>query len=239
MGRVIWMMDVVERSGAFAGVIEVAAGAPLDVRGTIEADGVAPSRSLSDPRCEPFAAALDSVFAGLNFPALAWETTPGSAEPALGLLGPGELRERMPTFGWAGGTPSPSETLGRCVVEDPWNWGDPTRPDRPCGVHWATAWIPGGIQLTGGMGQGLLAVAGDLELAGTRFDGVLLVGGHLRLLAGAEVVGMVQAAGGATVDAHSRVRGSACAAALALEAARVAVGGPVTIPGGWIGPLDG
>jgi hypothetical protein len=239
LGRVIWMMDPVERVKAFGGVIEVDAGAPLDIRGDVEADRLPPSRSPPDPRCEPLAAALDSVFADLAFPALAGDTTTGRTEPALGLLGPAELSERMATFAWVGGTPSPSETLGRCVVEDPWNWGDPIRPDRPCGSHWVTAWNPGGLLLTGGTGQGLLAVAGDLELAGTRFDGVLLVGGHLRLHAGAEVVGVVQAAGGATVEPDSRVRGSACAAALALEAARGAVGGPIAIPGGWIGPLDG
>lgn len=238
LGRVVWILDPVERVETFRGVIEVGPEASVDIQGEVDGSDVAPARAAPDPRCAPFEAALDSAFLTRSVPGLVRDTTWEVVTPALGLLGPAELAERLGTVTSVSGTPSPSEALGRCVVEDPWNWGDPTRPDRPCGTHWVAAWSPGGLRLVGGMGQGLLVVAGDLELDGTRFDGVVLVGGHLRLLGGAELVGLARSSGGATVDAGSRAVGSACASTLALEAARGVVGGPLTVPGGWIGPLD-
>jgi hypothetical protein len=238
LGRVIWIMDPVARVGAFGGVVQVGPEASVDLQGDLDASDVAPARAAPDPRCAPFEATLDSLFLSRAVPGLARDTTVGAVTPALGLLGPAELAERMGTVGPGAGTPSPSEVLGRCVLGDPWNWGDPTRPDRPCGTHWVAAWSPGGLRVVGGMGQGLLAVAGDLELDGARFDGVVLVGGQLHLLGGAELVGFAQAAGGVTVAAGSRARGSACASTLALDAARAVLGGPVLVPGGWIGPLE-
>jgi len=232
LGRMIWIMDPVQRLLDFPGVIQVGSEAPLDVRGEVDGSGMAPARSAPDPRCAPFDAALDSLFLGRTLPAVARDTTLAAFAPALGMLGPAELASRLGAVGSVTGTPSPSESLGRCATEDPWNWGDPTRPDRPCGTHWMTGWAPGGLRLVGGVGQGLLAVAGDLELSGTRFDGVLLVGGRLLLVDGAELVGLAQAAGGVTVDSESWARGSACPPVLALNAARTAVGGPLPIPGG-------
>jgi hypothetical protein len=237
LGRLVWILDPVGRAAELQAIIEVGEGARVALPGGVPGGGMAPGPSPT-PSCDPWAPALDSLFGGGTLPAVAQTPLATAGEPTLGMLGPAALSSRIPTAVHGTGTPLPTERLGLCLTADPWNWGDPDRGTRPCGSHRVVRWSPGSLQVSGGVGQGLLAVSGDLDLSGSRFHGVVLVGGHLTLRDGGEIAGTVRAAGGITVDPASRVSASGCAAVLAWQAARDVLGAPIPVPGGWIGPLD-
>jgi hypothetical protein len=79
----------------------------------------------------------------------------------------------------------------------------------------------GDLELARDTLEGVLVVEGDLRLSrGATVAGLALVGGDLLVRSGASLVGLARVGGALRVDPGGVVRGSACAAALALEAAR-------------------
>ncbi len=88
--------------------------------------------------------------------------------------------------------PRPATTLGECAP-GPGNWGSPD-PGHPCHRLLPVVYADGDLTVLGGVGRGVLVVAGDLRLAeGARFDGLIVVHGHLEIAGGAEVRGAVRA----------------------------------------------
>jgi hypothetical protein len=235
--RLVWILDPAARVGAFLGVVEVGQEAPVAVTGTVEAGHMRRDKAPLDPiPCRPWSAVLDSLFEGTPLPAVARVDASSRGEPLLGLLGGADLFDRIPVNVDGAGTPGPREFLGQCLTDDPWNWGDPDRPDRPCGAHLAGRTARGDLRVEGGVGQGLLVVPGDLRMSATRFHGILLVGGRLRLQGGAQVVGFARASGGIEIDATSSVTGSGCRALRALDGLRVMLTRPLAVPVGRLGP---
>ncbi len=235
--RLVWILDSAARVGSFTGVVEVGRDAPVAVLGNVEAGHLRRDVAPLDPiPCRPWSAVLDSLFELAPLPAIGTVEASPRGEPSLGLLGAAELVEWIPASVDGVGTPEPREELGRCLMEDPWNWGDPDRPDRPCGAHLAGRTARGDLSVEGGVGQGLLVALGDLRMSATRFHGILLVGGRLELQRGAEVVGLARASGGIEIDATSSFVGSGCRALRALEGLRMTLGRPLAVPAGRFGP---
>ena len=121
----------------------------------------------------------------------------------------------------SGGAPAPMERFGECVAGEPWNWGDPDRPYRPCGGYLPVRRALGDLLVEGGVGQGILLVDGDLTLAGgARYYGLILATGRLHLRDRAELTGYAVAVGGVTVETSARIVGSACWAIRVLSVNR-------------------
>jgi hypothetical protein len=98
------------------------------------------------------------------------------------------------------------------------------------------------LVVRGGVGQGVLVVAGDLTLSnGARFYGLVLVAGKLTVTSGARLVGLARATGGLSVAPESGVYGSRCWAFQVLTAVRAAaatLARPRLLPGaGRVGPF--
>lgn len=92
-------------------------------------------------------------------------------------------------------------------------WGSPLDPVGPCGDYFPLIYAPGGLQMTGGAGQGILVVDGDLVLSGdARFYGPILVTGALVMRDRAVVVGAVTQVGSAAarLEDEARVDYRAC-----------------------------
>jgi hypothetical protein len=235
--RLVWILDPAARVGAFQGVIEVGQEAPVAVLGAVESGGLRRDVPPLDAfLCRPWSAVLDSLFRGTPLPAVATVEVSTGGEPSLGLLGASELLDRIPVSLDGIGTPGPREDLGRCLTDDPWNWGDPDRADRPCGAHQAGRASRGDLRVEAGVGQGLLVVLGDLRMSATRFHGILLVGGRLQLQGGAQVVGFARALGGLEIDDTSSFVGSGCRALRALEGLSPTLRRLLAVPAGRLGP---
>lgn len=234
--RLGWVMDPLTRTGAFRAVVEVGPGAPVQLGGTVDGDLREPDASASgEPGCAAWRRVLDSIFpAGL--PAVAEAPGHARGEPSLGWLASPDLLALLPHLPSASGTPVPSTSAGRCLADDPWNWGDPGDPAAPCANHFAVRASPGSLLVEGGSGQGLLVVDGPLTLRAARFDGVVLSGGALTLSGGATVRGLVRAYGGLALESGTSVVGDGCRALAALEGARDALAVTLPLPGGWLGP---
>ena len=117
----------------------------------------------------------------------------------------------------------PSYDAVGCRVDDPRNWGDPHHPASACGAYLPVVYAPGDLVVIGGIGQGVLLVAGDLTLsAGFSFQGLVLVAGELALVGvGTGVVGAVQigsemSGGVVAMEGSSAIEYSACALRRAL-----------------------
>ena len=89
-------------------------------------------------------------------------------------------------------SPSTSERVGACDVEDQRNWGDPQRSgDGVCTNHFVLVHAPGDLTIDGGRGQGILLVDGDLTIqAGFHFAGLVMVRGTLHAQA-AHITGAI------------------------------------------------
>ena len=238
VARLAWSLDPLERVTELPGVLSAAPGSVWTLDGAVDAD--APARvdpPLDAADCAPWLVELEAGYATLLPPAGVLTDTVDA--PWLGLLDFPSLLARAPVLVSGAGTPGPVEAFGACVEVAPWGWGDPEESGRPCGAHLPLRASPSDLSVVGGVGQGVLAVDGDLTLtAGARYYGLVVVRGALRLEDGASLDGFAVALGGGSVDAGSRVRGSACWAVLALAAQRAALGGLVAVPGvGPIGPL--
>ncbi len=241
VGGVVWMLDPVARIGSATAALEIGEDAPLRIDGTIDAaSATAEAPPLLPGICGPWVAALDSLLPSGRLPPVARVAVgPPATRPTLGRLGAESLLALIPARVSGVGTPSPSESMGRCAVTDPWNWGDPTRPGSACGAWLPTKAADGDLTVSGGVGQGVLVVRDTLTLADSaRFYGVVLVGGLLRLEPGSEVRGLARAEGGADVQAGAEIDASTCWAVRALSAASDLVGRPLPQTGPErIGPL--
>lgn len=239
VGRMYWVLDPASRLGAADAVL--ASPAPPGGAGLVDGTTVAtPPEDWPPPVCEPHRAIVDSLFPDGRL--AAWVQTPpapgGSAAiPSLGLLDGSTLSDRAHLR--TGGTvrPRPAPRAGECEGRGSLSWGAPSEPLGPCGGRHVVIASAGPLVVDGGEGQGVLAVEGDLTLVDHRFAGVVLVGGALRLLDGAEVVGLVRAGGPVEVEGGSRLLASGCAVLRGLESAPVRrrLGRPVPLPSGpWI-----
>ncbi|UCF41933.1 MAG: hypothetical protein JSW43_06320 [Gemmatimonadota bacterium] len=131
----------------------------------------------------------------------------------------------------------PSQVGGKCRYTAPSNWGDPDRPQGPCGEYLPLIFAHGDLRLHGGRGQGILVVDGDLTVSGGfRFFGPVVVlgqfdttgeGGHFR---GGVVAATVVVAQSTPVESLT-VGYSSCA----VRRAVVAQGTPEAVPGrSWL-----
>lgn len=240
----LWSLDPVARVAAMPAVL--VHGGPLVRAADAVVEGTGVTRAGeggSTTRCAPWSAALDSVFPSGWLEPTALDPEPDSQRvlPALGLLGPDELGERVPDRATGTVTPLPVEELGMCR-DDPDNWGAPTEPDGPCGGRRATRYVEGDLVMVGGEGQGLLLVEGSLTLEdGAVFAGLVVVRDTLRLDSGARITGFARSGGPAVLGSGALVRGRACPVLLGLDGAldaAPALGGPLPAPGGaWIRPF--
>ena len=229
-GRLLWWMDPETRVEALAGVVSVGWDAPVEVAGTIEVmSWAAAEPPLTRAVCE---AEVPAAASGSPISALALLDS-GVVRPPLGLLSFDTVLARTPVLVDGSATPAPVEVAGDCLVDDPWNWGDPERPSRPCGPHLAVRSASSSLRVDGGVGQGAWVVDGDLVLAdGARLYGFVLTSGALVLQDGAVFQGAAVAARGVSAAAGTQVRGSACWAARALRAAAdVWAPHPEVVPG--------
>jgi hypothetical protein len=80
-------------------------------------------------------------------------------------------------------TIGPSVSAGSCNTASSTNWGDPLHTDPtmlPCQSYFPIIYAAGNLQLTGGVGQGILLVNGDLTVTGGfQFFGPVIVKGNL------------------------------------------------------------
>jgi hypothetical protein len=219
------------RIAAFRGVVETGIGARVTGTERIDGTGVrAPASGQGGADCMAWDGPLDSLGVGSLVP-LAGVSFPRGA-PALGLLGPDTMLARVSVQVDGTGTPAPVRGASGCVAGLPWNWGDPRVEAGRCGRLRVVRAASGDLVVDGGVGQGLVVVGGDLTLQnGADLRGVVLVGGTLSLEGGARLEGLVRAAGGVALSPDSHIVGSACWAALALDAAREVVGAPILNPG--------
>jgi hypothetical protein len=122
---------------------------------------------------------------------------------------------------------------GACDVEAPLNWGDPA--GGACGGWAPIVHVAGDLRLDGGVGQGILIVAGSLTIgAAAEYHGVVLAGGGVRVEPGALVRGAVIAPAPAAevrVDGAIQLVGAEVGAVLTA-----ALGGRVFEPTGrrWV-----
>lgn len=219
VGAPAWIPDPVGRLEALAGVVEVAGQGAVWIAGPGQGFTIPDASPISGDACGPWAAVLDSLDFLRGLPVAARVATHPLGEPSLGPLGPDGLGSALTALGWAAGTPSPAVRDGTCDESRPLNLGDPGGGGGACSGFFPARFHGGDLTLVGGAGQGLLAVRGDLVLSGTRFEGLLLVGGTLELRDGALLLGAARAGGGVRAGPSSSVRGSACRALRALEAA--------------------
>lgn len=238
VARLAWSLDPLERVIELPGVLSAAPGSVWTLDGVVDVGDPArvdPPLAVAD--CAPWLVELEAGYATFLPPAGVLTDTVDA--PWLGLLDFPSLLARAPVLVNGAGTPGPVERFGACAEDEPWGWGDPENPSRPCGPHLPLRASTGDLSVVGGVGQGVLAVDGDLTLtAGARYYGLIVVRGALRLEDGASLDGFAVALGGGSVEAGSSVRGSACWAVRALAAQRAALGGLVAVPGvGPIGPL--
>ena len=234
-----WALDPLERIVELRAVVGGRPDALWQIEGEIDAGdpaGVEPPLAPAD--CAPWIGELQARYATSPLAAtdIADDTVGG---PGLGLVGFADLMAAadVGVTGW--GTPAPVERLGVCAAEEPWGWGDPDHPTRPCGGRLPLRAADGDLTMDGGVGQGVLVVDGDLTLtSGARYYGLVLVRGTLRLEGAAILQGLALALEGAHVGVDSRLVASACWAVRALTAQRAALGGLRVVPGvGPIGPL--
>jgi hypothetical protein len=161
--------------------------------------------------------------------------TPG-AVPGLGRLRGDSILARLEPLVAGAGSPAPIPDGDECRA-DPWNWGDPSAPGTPCGRRWIGGGWNGDLHLSGGVGQGVLAVTGSLTLTDTRLHGLVLVGGDLVLEGAARFEGVARVTGQLAVADGARLVGRPCEAWKALHevAAVTALGRPAVVPGvGWL-----
>jgi hypothetical protein len=187
--------------------------------------------------CDPWLAALVAHYAAVPIAIVA--PAPDTVGfPRLGLLDFDALIASARDSVGGVGTPAPAEALGVCLVDEPWGWGDPERPWRPCGQHLPLRASAEDLRVRGGVGQGVLLVDGDLTFeSGVRYFGLVLVRGTLILEGGATFEGLALAAGGLRVASGAAVRGSACWAVRALAAQHDVLQRLVPVPGtGRLGP---
>ena len=226
-GRLLWWMDPVERVRDLSAVVVVGPEVTASVAGSIDPGGF---RRADPPLTTALCDSITRGFSGLESPAPVASWPEASSRPRLGLVDLEAMLDVTPLHVEGAGTPVPTERMGDCVTADPWNWGDPVSPGRPCGPHLVVRAARSTLRVRGGIGQGVLAVDGDLVLTeGARFYGFVIVSGSLVLRDASEMYGLALALGGVEVDAGARIEASACWAIRSLGAA-AAVWTPHPVP---------
>lgn len=123
---------------------------------------------------------------------------------------------------------APSVAGGACNTADVANWGDPlhTNPaTATCQTYFPIIYAKGDLQITGGVGQGILLVEGDLSVqGGAQFFGPVIVKGSLKTAGtGGHFNGGVMAANvdleQSTLLGNSVISYSSCALKKALNGA--------------------
>lgn len=234
-----WALDPLRRILDLVAVVSVGPEAEVELGGTLDAadpTAVSPPERAWD--CDPWRAqlALQQTLASLAGVAVLADSVP---EPTLGLLDLDAMLAAATVSVSGSGTPAPNEASGACLVSDPWNWGDPDQPWRPCGPHLPLRSAGSDLVVSGGVGQGMLVVDGDVTLAaGTRYFGLVIARGGVSLEGGSVFEGMALAGSGLHIAPGSRVRGSTCWAVRALAAQRPLLGRLLPLESvGRIGPL--
>lgn len=226
--RLLWGLDPVERIGSFSAVVEVGR------MGRVSAGAIRPA--LSGEECGEWTTALDSIARG-TLPSVG-SRVGGGLGPAFGRLRLAQVLADIPGHVVGDGSAEPKQLDDSCGRDDPGIWGAGEANPGPCGGGWPTRGATGDVRVEGGVGQGLLVVAGDLEFAGTAFRGLVVAGGEARILGGARVEGLIQAGAGVVVDAASQVLGSRCQALRALAGAPPSIRRlRVVRSRGWLPPL--
>jgi hypothetical protein len=121
---------------------------------------------------------------------------------------------------------APSASNGVCNTADPNNWGDPMHTSVvSCQTYFPIIHAAGNLQLTGGVGQGILLVDGDLSITGgAHFYGPVIVKGSLKSTgSGGHVTGGVMAANvdleQSSLLGDAEIQFSSCALSRALSGA--------------------
>ncbi|MGD2045055.1 MAG: hypothetical protein PVH96_02435 [Gemmatimonadota bacterium] len=236
--RLAWSLDPLTRVLMLRGVVTTTPGAAASIAGTVDASAPAMVRPPMQPGdCDPWQASLTEDLGGVPLSVVA-PPEDSTAPLALGAMDFDRILAAAPVLIPERGTPAPDEALGACLVDEPWVWGDPDQPWRPCGPVVPMRASLGELEVEGGVGQALLVVDGDLSLtAGARYYGLVLVRGMLRLEGGAHFEGMALARDGVDVASSSSLVGSECWALRALAENRSALGGFVPVSDARIGPL--
>lgn len=243
VGALWWSLEGPTRLSELPAVAEHGGGLRVLPQGTLSAgDAVGSPPGWPEEVCGPLRAVLDSLNPAGMQPAASW--TPPATDssdglgsiPELGLLdGPTLYRRatiRLPNLRV---TPGPDVDAGECRVDNPSNWGAPDRPEGACGDRLPLVVTRRSLEVTGGEGQGILAVGGDLVLdEGARFLGLALVGGSVRIGPESILRGVVRARGRIVVA--GLLGGSPCVALRALRA-RSELSRPLPDPGGGWVPL--
>lgn len=103
--------------------------------------------------------------------------------------------------------PAPRILSSGCDRTAVTNWGAPFDPGGPCGNYFPIIYAPGGVHMTGGVGQGILVVEGDLVFSGdARFYGPILVTGALVIRDRAMVLGAITHVGSASARLEGEAR---------------------------------
>jgi hypothetical protein len=138
-------------------------------------------------------------------------------------------------------TPGPVLVGGVCDTVAPLNWGDPA--GGPCGSRLPVIRALGDVTVRGGVGQGVLLVAGDVTFdGGTRFAGLVVADDDVTTASGgATVLGAVLAGDRRRAPGdHSVVRdgGLIRRSSCRLRQARMATASPVTVRERWWAEFD-
>lgn len=212
LGRLVWTLHPIGRVSGTPAV----ARAPLFGVGGVSADDWWSVPTAADTlACDT---ALEEMHVrGAQRPEPMGTTTDSVA---LGLFSFTEL-ESVADLSLSGAvTPGPASQGGTCQGGLVTNWGDPASSTSPCAAWYPLIWSSSDLHMEGGMGQGILAVAGDVRFsAGAMFRGVVLATGDVRVGGGSTIEGMVMGGRVLDVQTGSRIRGSACAAWAALDSA--------------------
>lgn len=114
-------------------------------------------------------------------------------------------------------SPGPTVEGERCDLAAPGNWGDPLRTEPACGDYFPLIYAPGDLRVTGGVGQGILAVAGTLTFSGeATFAGVVVALNGIIIEPNARLFGSVRSEGDVTLIDSADLVYSRCAIARAL-----------------------
>ncbi len=249
IGRTVWLLDPLSRVADADGVVEY--GGDIHFAPSVGSQLSIPSSYLDDDPeglCTVYREGIDSILSrhrplpatelSSREPPSAQERTDSASLPGLGLWD-GELIMSV-ARPYPPGTASPaaSSTNGRCLVQEPSNWGSPSDPHGPCGSFLPLVGVDGSLLMDGGEGQGILLVSGDLQMvSGASFSGIVLVSGHLHLGDDTRIRGFVRVGGSVYLAESAHIRFSPCAALPVLEDNRNLAGALPTPGGSWILPF--
>jgi len=114
--------------------------------------------------------------------------------------------------------PAPAASDNRCVTEAPGNWGDPYHQGTACGSYFPMIFSNGDLNVSGGVGQGILVVRGVLTLSdGASFVGIVVARDGISLEPGTRVDGSIESKGGYALFDGTTVHHSRCAIARSLS----------------------